>query len=358
MSGYLITGFPGFTTRHLIRQLLAEEQSVICWVLLADKQDPAWQGFLNALPERLHESLRAIEGDVAALDFGLSGAEYRRLSEGVERVHHVAHETTPGLRRSREELSIAPMREVLEFCRSCSRLERLVVHSSAKVSGDRHGLILEQELNQGQAFTAPIEEALACSELMARRNMEKLPISVLRPTHIVADSETGEMPETDALQRLVSLSLKAAAEATTTLSIRNEAPVQLVPVNYVVRAATALGRARGAQGRTFHLADRDPPSARRLFELVAAAVGKRLPSTNIVPPLTRALLKTPGVQLFLERPLELLDVVGAYVHYDTRNTDEFLGDQIQCPPIQAYLPRVIDAVRLRGEAAAQEERRS
>ena len=42
-----------------------------------------------------------------------------------------------------------------------------------------------------------------------------------------------------------------------------EVPLHVVPLDFVVRAAHAIGRHPSSPGRTFHLADPSPPSARR-----------------------------------------------------------------------------------------------
>jgi hypothetical protein len=122
----------------------------------------------------------------------------------------------------------------------------------------------------------------------------------------------------------------------------------LVPVDYVARAAHAIGRDARAPGRTFHLVDPSPLPARRVFELVAQAGGRRSPRGFIPANVTRALLRAPGLERFARSPRGLLHTLGTNVSFDARNTTELLrGTDIRCPPLESYIGRLVQYVELR-----------
>ena len=56
---------------------------------------------------------------------------------------------------------------------------------------------------------------------------------------------------------------------------RGSAPLNLVPIDFVVDAAVALSRDPRAAGGTFHLTDPAPFSARAVYELVAQRAERR-----------------------------------------------------------------------------------
>ncbi len=131
----------------------------------------------------------------------------------------------------------------------------IVVHSSALVSGNRTGLVLEEELSAGQVFRTPVEETLARAERLLRSAMGELPIAVVRPTQMVGDSRTGEVDRLDGPYLLILLIVSSPQEFPVLLPTRGDAPMHLVPIDYVVRAAHRIGMQPDAMGRTFHLAD-------------------------------------------------------------------------------------------------------
>ncbi len=82
----LILGFPGFYARSLAFHLLAAEPTVRLVLLRRASDAEETVRRLAALDETQRRRVSELEGDPAALDFGLSGAEYRRLAGSVQRV--------------------------------------------------------------------------------------------------------------------------------------------------------------------------------------------------------------------------------------------------------------------------------
>jgi nucleoside-diphosphate-sugar epimerase len=223
-----------------------------------------------------------------------------------------------------------------------------VAHSTAQVSGDREGVVLEAELKAGQRFHNVMEETRARGERMLRAAMDRVPVAVLRPSIVVGDSTTGEIDRMDGPYLLFVLILTAPPDLAIPLPGRGDAPLHLVPVDYVARAACAIGKHPKAPGRTFHLVDPSPLPARRVFELVAEHGGRRSPRGFIPANFARALLRTPGIERFAKSPRGLLETLGTDVTFDARNTGEILrGTDIRCPPIASYIGRLVEYVKLR-----------
>src|SRR5262245_3163135 len=77
----LITGFPAFTARRMIQQILAAEPELRIYVLAREPFAADADSFLAGLPG-LRDRVQAeiLVGDVCDMDLGLSSAEYRALS--------------------------------------------------------------------------------------------------------------------------------------------------------------------------------------------------------------------------------------------------------------------------------------
>lgn len=345
----LVTGYPSFRARKMVEYLAAAEVRSQIYVVVREKFAKDARAALEQMPRAERDRVVVIEGDAAAMDLGLSGKEYRELASRVSRIHHLAQVVYQGAdRKMAESVNIGAMREIVELGRVCEHLEGIVVHSSAMVSGNRTGLVLEEELSAGQSFRTPVEETLARAERFARAHMSELPIVVVRPTQIVGDSRTGEVDRFDGPYLMILLIVSSPQDLPVPLPTRGDAPMNLVPIDYVVRAAHHIGRQREALGRTFHLADPRPLTVRRVFELVAASGGKRLPGGFIPTGLTRALLNAPGLSLLSKSPRAFLELMTTPVRYDTQHTDAILADTgITCPPFESYVDALVAYVKRR-----------
>jgi thioester reductase-like protein len=345
----LVTGFPSFRGRKMVEQLLLASPKTLVYAIVHPKLTAQGKAFVEQLPQVDRDRVVLYEGDAAGIDLGLSGLEYREIAARVDRIHHVAQVTYPGVSRKIAELvNVGAMREILEFGRVCSGLKCLVVHSSAQVSGNRTGLVLEDELAARQAFRSPVEETLARAERLAQSAMPEMPISILRPTQIVGDSRTGEVDRFDGPYLLMLLLLSAPQDFPVLLPAKGDAPMNLVPIDYVVQAAHRIGLSSQAIGKTFHLADPKPLTVRKVFQLVAQSGGRRLPGGFIPSGLTKALLSTPGLSFVSKSPRAFIDTITTPVRYDARNTDDVLSNsEIHCPPFESYVDALVAFVKQR-----------
>jgi thioester reductase-like protein len=346
-SVVLLTGLPSLYARKMLEHIVAEEPRALVYAVVLPKFAAQAAADVQALGAG--DRVVILEGDVAAMDLGLSGAEFRRLAREVDRIHHLAHASYLGVeRKTAETLNILGLAEVIELARACASLECLVHHSTALVAGDRKGVVYEHELDCGQGFRSVIEETRMRAEMLARRAMRDVPIAVVRPATLVGDSGTGEIDRLDGLYLLVLLVIAAPADIAIPLPGRGDAPLNIVPVDFVVRAAHAIGRSRPSPGRTFHLADPHPLSARRVFELVARASGRRTARGHIPVNLAKALLRAPGIERFVRSPRAFVEQLMTPVRYDARNADQILAELgIACPPFEAYVDALVRAVEER-----------
>ena len=98
-SVVLVTGFPSFSARSMVRHLLTAEPRALVYVIVMSKLASQARAALDALPAEARRRVVALEGDAAAMDLGLSGAELRQLAAEVDRIHHIAHLSYAGVDR-------------------------------------------------------------------------------------------------------------------------------------------------------------------------------------------------------------------------------------------------------------------
>jgi thioester reductase-like protein len=354
----LLTGLPSQLARAVASEIVRSDPRARIEAVVRSKFVEDARATLDDLPAEQRRRVHVVEGDAAAIDLGLAGAEFKSLAREATRIHHCAQVTYLGVdRKTAEHVNVGGAQEALEFAGSCEKLECLVFHSTALVSGDRRGVVLEDELKAGQSFRNVVEETKARAEKVVREAMGRLPIAVMRPATIVGDSRTGEVDRFDGPYLLILLVVTSPPDIALPLPGRGDEPLHLVPIDWVARASVALGRDARARGRTFHLVDAQPLSARRVFELVARAGGRRGPRGSIPANLAKAVLRAPGIDRIAKSPRAFLETLTTSVAYDAGNTDELLSSLgvPACPQLESYVDKLVEYVqeRLRQRRAAK-----
>lgn len=358
----LLTGYPSMLARTVCAEVVRSDARAQVHAVVRAKFAAEARAALGELQAGERKRVTIVEGDAAAIDFGLSGAELRDLLRDVTHIHHCAQVTYLGVdRKTAEHVNIGGAHEAIEVASLCPKLQMLVFHSTANVSGDRRGVVAEDELKAGQAFRSVVDETRALAEKIVRAAMPKLPIAVMRPATIVGNSRTGEVDRFDGPYLMILLVVTSPPDLALPLPGSGDAPLNLVPIDWVARASVALGRDARARGRTFHLVDPHPLSARRVFEVVAHAGGRRSPRGSIPANLAKALLRAPGIGNLAKSPRAFLETLTTDVAYDARNADELLaGAGIACPPLESYVDKLVEFAkhRVRERRATKRETRN
>ena len=344
----LVTGFPtSFLARRVVSKLLDDGSDASVKVIVQSQHTDRARALLSELTAEQAARVELFEGDAAAMDLGLSGQEFMRLASEVTHIHHCAAITYFGVNpEMARHVNLQGTREVLELAQEASGLRRLVHWSSAMVSGARRGYVLEKELDGTAGFRNVIEETRFAAEHTVRRMAESVPVTILRPAIVVGDSITGEINRLEGPYLLVMLMLGAPADLRVPLPGRGDIPLNLVPIDYVVDAGLTIARDQRSLGKTFHLVDPSPMSAKRVFDLIARAADRPPPRGSLPTNIATALLRTPGVERFAQVPRAFLEQLATEVVYDDRNARALLaGCDISCPAFDQYVDVMVEYVR-------------
>lgn len=341
----LVTGFPRYLPRRIAQGLLEKGRQVR--LLVQEKHLDDAKAFHEALPEPQRRSVQIFSGDVASMHLGLSTGELRDLSATASEIWHLAEWSFLGSDAAElERVNVEGTRAVLELAADCKQLRRVNHFSSVFVSGDRVGVIAEDELAAGQSFRNAYEESKFEAEILVRRAMGQLPCTVLRPSIVVGDSRTGEIDKFEGPYAIAMLLVTSPLQVPVPLPGDGVAPLNVVPVDFVVDAALRIGMDPRAAGRTFHLVDPNPSSSRRVYEQIAHRAGKKLPRLSLGYKLTDALLKVPGLERLTREQRMAIAYVNHLSFFGSRNTLEMLdGSGIRCPPIESYLENLMEYVK-------------
>ncbi len=343
---HLVTGYPGFIGKRLVRRLAedASNSGDKLVLLVQPKNAPAARADLAA---RNAASAEVVEGDVEQMHLGLSGAEFKGLARDVTHVWHLAARTFLGAAAAEmRRINVEGTRNVLDLALAARRLQRFSHFSTAYVSGDRIGVILEDELAMGQRFRNAYEQTKFQAELLVRRAQADIPATVYRPSIVVGDSRTGEIDRFEGPYALAILLVASPLAVPLPLPGDAVAPLNVVPVDFVIDAAISISRNPAGAGRTVHVVDPAPLSARRVYEMIAAHAGKRLPPISMPARVFHTLLQLPILERLSRAHRPGIEYVNHLAIYNCRNLLELLdGTGIRCPPITSYLDRLTEFVQ-------------
>jgi thioester reductase-like protein len=348
----LVTGFPAFVAQRMVARILAMDPGARVRLLTSRGRAALAQSFVQSLPAGQGARVELVIGRARDMDLGLAGGEYQALAADITTIHHLAGiDSMDADPATAMRISVEGTREIIELGGECKQLRRLCHWSTAAVSGKRKGVILEDELDLGQGFHSPYERARFEAEKLARQAQRRMPLTIFRPGVIVGDSRTGEFdPSKRSIRGPYALMVLVAINQTHVglpLPGRGAAPLNLVPVDYVVEAAYALSLDERAAGKTFHLTDPHPLPARRIFELVAERSGTRPPPRGYIPGrLASAVLRVPGLDRLARGQRSFVDAFDHHVFYSCRHTQELLADTgIRCPLFESYVDSLVSHIQ-------------
>ncbi len=342
----LITGYPNLQARRLLVRVLFHEPSARVALVVFQPLLAAAEAALAELSEAQRQRVELLAGDAAAIDMGLSGPEFRHLANEVTRIHSIAHIGYLGADEAlARRVNVRAAAEVVELGRACHRLRCIVHHSTAYVSGDRTSLVYEHDLDVGQGFLNAVQRTRLEAEQLLRQHMCDVPIAVVRPTMLVGDSLTGATERFDGPYLLVMLVLGIPRDMPVPLPTGADGPVNIVPLDYVVKSAHHIGLARKSAGRSYHLASPEQLTLHQVFHMIATASGRRTTQSFVPTQVASALLRAPGLERLLQHPRTFLRQIATGARYDTRNATAVLtGSGITCPPLASYVDTWIQAV--------------
>lgn len=352
-STLLLTGGTGQVGRALLPRLLEHPERRVLVLLRAPDADTLRRRLeqLRAeLPEPARPRLEGVAGDVTLPGLGLSPGDRERVLADADGVVHSAASVRFDLPDAASEAhNLQGTVEVLGLARALAergRLERLDHVSTCYVAGDREGLCLERELDQGQGFRNSYERSKLKAELRVREAMAQgLPAAVHRLAIVVGDSRTGRTQSFNVVYWPLKLYLRGWWR---TLPGRPDARVDMVPCDFVAEAMRRILDQPGTLGRTFHLAaGPEAPTIGALMEQVRQLTGG--PPLRVIDqgryrrwvrPLLTPFFWTPRGQAIRRGGEAFLPYLERNPVFDVGEARSVLGG-LEPPPVGAWLETVL-----------------
>lgn len=292
---FFITGFPGFIATRLVAGLARLGSQFVLLV------QPAFVERARSEIARLAEatgrdliSFTIVEGDISKQNLGLSGQDLEMARDVVTRVFHLAAMYDLAVARQiAQQINVEGTKNVNSFVRSLRRLRHYHHVSTCYVAGKREGRIFETELRHESGFRNFYEESKYLAELEVESMKSEVPITIHRPAVVCGDSTTGETAKYDGVYYLI-LYLLRWPNGLSLLNIGNhEVSLNLVPIDFVVKAMVALAFDAAAIGKTLQLADPNPLTTNQLFNTISQSISGRKSKITVPPSWVEFLLMLP-----------------------------------------------------------------
>lgn len=281
-----VTGAIGFIGAALVLELLDRTSAeVFCLVRGKDGEKPAerltrtlaWTATLYDRPDLvplIDERCHAIPFDLG----DSAEATARQLPSESGEFWHVAA-SLKFKDDDRDEIidqNVEGTRRTLEIAAE-TQASMFNYVSTAYVAGTRTGLILEEVGDDTSVANNPYEESKIRAEMLVHE-YDRLPTRILRPSVVIGHARTHAALSGAGLYGVIRGVRRVRTEvadvygdllAHRPLRIRADgaAPINLVPVDMVVRNAVGISLAK-PQARVFHLVNAEPPRV----DIAAAAI--------------------------------------------------------------------------------------
>jgi thioester reductase-like protein len=326
----LVTGFPGFIGRRLVRALLDEHADLRIVALVEERMADTARELASG-----EDRVEILSGDISKRHLGLSDGEWDRLTAEVTHVFHLAaiYDLAVPVDLA-QRVNVEGTGNVLDLCSAASNLQRHAYVSTAYVAGLRHGTVYEHELVMGQDFKNHYESTKFQAEVWVRETMSKVPTTILRPAIVVGDSRTGETEKFDGPYYLLRTMQRMAKAGRPVAQFgASDATFNVVPVDFVVAAIAAAAFDPACEGETLHLVDPDPLASKDLVSKLSQLYAGKAPQGRVAPGLAAASLRFKPVQEMLGgTPRESIAYLNHAVQFDTRRAVELLTPHGLRPP--------------------------
>lgn len=354
-NAVLLTGATGFVGMELLARYLQLTDRPVYALIRADSQAHAEQRLRKTLRDAFGDDrafghrVRALAGDLELAGLGLDPDTAIEVAGEVSEIVHGAASVSFDLPlEPSRAINVQGTRRMLDFAELCALeggLSRFTYVSTAYVAGTHRGRFGEDDLDVGQHFRNAYEQTKFEAELLVRERAERLSVTVVRPSIIVGDRDSGWTSSFNVLY----WPLRALARgAYPVIPARRRAPVDVVSVDYVADAIVALAGAPDAAGQTFHLtASEDAVTIAELLSLAVRSLGCKRPPL-IAPRLYRHVLAPlilrlqPRRRRFLRATETYLPYFAVGARFDSTRARSALAPAIAPAPLADYFDVLVE----------------
>lgn len=345
----LVTGTTGFVGSELVRRLIHDPSIDLVYAHIRQKDGQSATERLNKIVEYWHKFGLIEAAKLTKLHiFEQFDATQASLCREVQLVFHCAASTEFDLPiAAARKANVYFTQEVCRFARKLVKLLRFVHFSTVFVAGAIRGRVLPNHAaarfqNTYERSKRESEQAIVGSQL---------PFTILRLSIVVGDSENGYVYRMRVLYSAWRILLTGHLPR---VPIDPRGAIDLIPVDFVVRASRALALHVKSRGAVLHLCSGDQyVKPLEILEVAHGVFG--LPMPPLAPQILGRLVCHPWIQFALPHELrQIVEKMRWHLPYlgtrgrifDNRETEALLLESgLVCPRFQDYGSRLFQFCR-------------
>ncbi|MFF5996936.1 SDR family oxidoreductase [Lysinibacillus sp. KU-BSD001] len=344
MGVHLMTGFPGFIASQLIRQLFMDGVTrQIYAVVLQSEMDKARKEVANIKAQYPNCQINLFEGDITLPNLGMDNSELGCIAPRISIVWHLA--AIHDLAVARElawKVNVHGTACVNDFVRTLPNLKRYIYFSTAYVAGRRNGRLLENELIRPVAFKNHYEETKFEAELRVEDLKCEVPLTIIRPGIVRGHSETGETIKFDGLYFLFNMIDTLSTSPLIPYIGSKRATINVVPVDYILKAVSYICTAVEAEGKTLHLTDPNPHKVSDVYYAIVKEMTGKRPFGRLPLSMVKKVLANYKIRKRLGLEYETVDYLAWKGVFDTSEAQSILQKRgIKCPDFIETVPTMV-----------------
>ncbi len=254
---YFVTGGTGFIGQNLIKLLLKRRGKIYVLVRKGSLEKLEYASSLRW--GSAARKVVPVKGDLTKPYLGVAPAMRKKLEGKIDHVFHLAAiYDLAADEASQQAANIDGTRNAIRFAEKV-KAKRFHHVSSIAAAGLYPGTFTEDMFEEAIGLENPYFRTKHDSEGLVRQNC-KIPWRIYRPGIVVGDSETGRIDKIDGpyyFFKLIQKMRRALPAWMPTLGLEG-GRLNIVPVDYVVKAMDHLAHKPRLDGKCFHLTDPKP----------------------------------------------------------------------------------------------------
>jgi len=353
---YFVTGGTGFIGHNLINLLLKRRGKVY---VLVRKESLGKLEKLKLGWGAAAKKIVPVTGDLTKPFLGISPARRKELDGNIDHVFHLAAiYDLKADAAAQDAVNIKGTQNAVRFAEAV-KAKRFHHVSSIAAAGLYPGTFTEHMFEEAIGLENPYFRTKHDSEGVVRFKC-KIPWRIYRPGIVVGDSTTGEIDKIDGPYYFFKLiqKMRRAMPAWMPMVGLEGGRLNIVPVDFVVRALDHIAHQPRQDGRCFHLTDPKPLRIGHVLNLFAEAahapqMSMRIDARifNLIPGVVKqGLMMLPPVRRIsrevlkdLGMPPDVLTFINYPTKFDSRETQKLLkGTGITVPRLDDYAWRLWD----------------
>ncbi len=353
---YFVTGGTGFIGHNLIELLLKRRGKVYVLVRKGSMEK------LEALKNRwgkAAEKIVPVSGDLTKPRLGISVANRKKMEGKIDHVFHLA--AIYDMKADAASQELTNNKGTLNTIRFAEAVQAKRFHhvSSIAAAGLYPGIFREDMFEEAMGLENPYFRTKHESEGIVRQKCS-LPWRIYRPGIVVGNSETGEIDKIDGpyyFFKLIQKMRKAMPAWMPTIGLEG-GRLNIVPVDFVVKAMDHIAHKPRLDGKCFHLTDPKPKRIGEVLNIFSEAahapqMSMRIDARliNYIPAVIKqGLMMLPPARRISQQilhdlgmPADVLKFINYPTRFDSRETEAALkGSGISVPPLDGYAWRLWD----------------